>query len=303
MVVEYIRDLEIGSFYPSAVTYVESAVISVFKDFFGFYPYVSTYKWTGTPRGEEILSDTKIRIVNYYPQDVEGLKKPTLVIKISGNQEPLGLGAISETVNGQAEFGPANFGMATHMGYLFKGNIELSVVSFNRLDTKNLASLILGFLPYVLYRKFGMHNINISRYVEGYEYSEDKYLAGQNIFMANILIPFVTQGSVPIPQQYEHYLIIKDLDGDGIEESYLISDNEIPANMRDSIRIFNETTYWTPIENSTVVNAVISEFNQRKADGTLDLMTNTYLRNSRTLECGIEASTTANSVHISGVLG
>lgn len=301
--VEYIRDVEIGDFYPSAITYVESAVISVFKDFFGFYPQVSRYQWIGTPLGEEILSDTKLRIVNYYPQDVEGLKKPTLVIRISGTQEPLGMGAISETVNGQAVFGPANFGMATHMGYLFKGNIELSVVSFNRLDTKNIASLILGFLPYVLYRKLGIHNINVHRYVDSYEYTEEKYLAGQNLFMANILIPFLTQGSVQVPQQYEHYLIIKDINEDGNEESYLISDNEIPANMRNSIRVFNTTTLWTPVVDNSILDKVIEEFNIRKENGTLDLMTTTYLLNSRTLDCQIEASTAANSVHTSGVLG
>ena len=281
----YIRDIESREINYRAVHYIENTIISVLKDFFGTYPGCLDYKWEGTPEGEELEKLSKISIRPVFPTSQTGIPHPTVVVRVNATPTGPGLGNVMEIGNTPSPYGAGeeNWGMTDVRGFIYQGEVTLSVVSTNRIDTKIIASILLGHMTHVLYYKFLRENIAVPRLVSGHEYSEDKFLAGQNIMQDDIKFPFFAEIMERIPVYYEHYLIVVDLDDDGNLESYKIEDHEIPANRRESIKRYDssiteedEESPWVDVNDETA-EKVLAEFLKQKAEGTLTLMSAAYL--------------------------
>jgi len=271
-----VRDIDSPDINSHVHKYIENIAISVMKDFFMFFPPCSPYRWVGDPKGKVIKEETKINIVNEYPETLEGHKKPVVVIEVSGNPIPGGIGSGMDALGDEyLDENQENWGMTVVKGYFFEGDIHFSVVSLNKIAAKDIASLIMNHQTQVLWKKFGDVRIQTARNISNYEYHGDRWLSGQNIYYATFDVRYLTEIRERIPVYYESYIFQFDLDGE--TESYLVEDNEDPDWKRDSVRKFSEENYWEEVSDA-LAKKVLTEFNRLKKEGSLTPATSTYIK-------------------------
>ena len=273
-----VRDVESPDINSHVHKYIENVAISVMKDFFMFYPPCSPYQWVGDPKGKVIDDESKINIVDEYPETLEGHKKPVVVISVSGNPIPGGLGSGMDALGDEyLEENPENEGMTVVKGYLFQGEIHFSVVSLSKIATKDIASLIINHQTQVLWKRFGDVKIQTARNITNYDYRGDNWLSGKNIYHATFDLNYLVEIRERVPIYYENYIFGADFDGDGEDEYYMVEDNEDPDWKRDSVRKFDEENYWEEVSDA-LASKVLAEFNRLKKEGLLTPATSTYIK-------------------------